>query len=316
MEVRHPPIPLVALWAAGLACLLCAAAPAAADPRECVPGGKTLFYSPHPMLDARTSPGFADSLRARLAGPLRELGYCLEPIADYRALLDTARFGDHLVLHALAGEAAQPVAAAGSPGILITVLRGRDWAANRLPEAVSRPLVSLPYTREDPAGLLDVLSRKAAEGLRRSYVAHVLIQSRPGEARVEASNGLQGTTPVEWILPLGSLTVSLEKPGHLGMKRDLDLAAPGQHNYDLQLARRRFYHSRFIWPALAFGASALGAYALEDHYYSRYQGYGADVARNRPEAFGHTFRIAKTYERIAAGSLFMAGSCLALSFRF
>lgn len=313
MAVRNPLIPILALWAASLALPVSAYS---AEPRECAPGGKALFYSPHPMLDARTAPGFADSLRSRLTGPLRELGYCLEPIVDYRSLLDTARFGDHLVLHALAGESAQPASPAGSPGILLTVLRGRDWAANRLPEAVSRPLVSLPFTREDPAGLLDVLSRKAAEGLRRSYVAHVLIQSRPGEARVEASNGLQGTTPVEWILPLGSLSVSLEKAGHLALRRELDLAAPGQHNYDLQMAKRRFYHSRFIWPALVFGASALGAYAMEDHYYSRYQGYGADVARNRPDAFGHTFRLARTYERIAAGSFFMAGSCLALSFRF
>lgn len=265
------------------------------------------------MMDQRTMPGFSDSLRRELSPPLGGLGYCLQAVPDFRVLLDTARFGDHLVLHALVTEGPQ---VAGSAGLVVTLLSVRDWAAGMLDEGVSRPLVSLPVDREDPAGLLDVLVKKVAENLRRQYVAHVLIQSRPGEAAVRSENGLQGRTPVEWILPLGSLAVALEKPGYLPLERKLELSAPGQHNFDLQLSKRRFYHSSFMWPALVFGAASLGAYAVQEHYYAQYQAYGPGDGRNRPEVFGETFGLAKKWERTSAASLGLAAACLALSFRF
>lgn len=286
------------------------AVPAQASEPPCPPSHKFLFYSPHPLIDQRTTPGFSDSLRRQLAAPLVELGYCLQAVPDFRALLDTARLGDHLVLHALVTEGPQVT---GSAGLVVTLLSVRDWAAGKLDEGVSRPLVSLPVNREDPAGLLDVLVKKVAENLRRQYVAHVLIQSRPGEAAVKSDNGLRGKTPVEWILPLGSLAVALEKPGYLPLERKLDLTAPGQHSFDLQLAKRRFYHSSFMWPALVFGAASLGAYALQEHYYARYQSYDG---RTPPQEFGKTFKTAKTWERISAGSVSLAGACMALSFRF
>lgn len=275
----------------------------------CAPGSRILFYSPHPLLDSRTAPGFAEDLRKLMEPPLMELGYCLQGIGDYRTLLDTARFGDNLVLHALASE--------GVPAdFVVAVLPVRDWTAHRLPEAVSRPLVSLPLTRDDPSALMDVLVRKVAENLRKQYVAHVFIQSHPSEALARSTSGLQGRTPVEWILPLGSLSVALEQPGYLPLLRDLDLTVPGQHSYDLQMVKRRFYHSGFIYPMAAFGAAALGAYLMEEHYYAKYQSYGADEQRDRPEIFGRTFGVAKTWERIAYGSAILAGISFAASFRF
>jgi hypothetical protein len=292
---------------------IASALPAPASEAPCLPSHKSLFYSPHPLMDQRTMPGFSDSLRRQLTEPLGILGYCLQAVPDYRALLDTARLGDHLVLHALVTEGTQVT---GSAGLVIAMLSVRDWAAGKLDEGVSRPLVSLNVNREDPAGLLDVLVKKVAENLRRQYVAHVLIQSRPGQAEVKSDNGLRGKTPVEWILPLGTLMVELDKPGFLPLERKLDLTVPGLHSFDLQLAKRRFYHSSFMWPALAFGAASLGAYALQEHYYARYQAYGPEDGRNRPEVFGKTFRTAKNWERISAGSLSLAGACLALSFRF
>jgi hypothetical protein len=290
-----------------------AAVPAIASSEGCGPGSRLLYYSPHPLLDERTAPGFSDSLGNRMVQPLRELGYCLTAIEDYRTLLDTSRHGGDLVLHALVSEGPQTY---GPGGFLVTLLTVRDLASGKLPEAISRPLVSLPLQRDDPAGLVDVLARKVAENLRRQYVAHVIIQSRPPEAWVRAASGLDGKTPVEWILPLGTLPVVLEKPGYLPLHRELDLSAPGQHNIDLHLAKRRFYHSRFIYPVLAFGATALASYALEEHYYAEYRSLGAEDLRNRPEVFGRTFRVAKTYERIAVGSLALATGCLLLSFRF
>ena len=290
-----------------------AAGPATASTEGCSPGSRLLFYSPHPMLDERTSPGFSDSLGRRMIQPLREMGYCLTAVEDYQVLLDTAGHGDDLVLHVLASEGPQTF---GPGGFLVTLLTVRAFATGKLPEAVSRPLAALPLQNDDPAGFLDVVARKVAENLRKQYVAHVIIQSRPPEASVRSASGLSGKTPVEWILPVGTLPVVLEKPGYMPLRRELDLSVPGQHNIDLHLAKRRFYHSRFMYPMVAFGASALAAYALQEHYYAEYRNLGAQDLQNRPEAFGRTFRVAKTYERIAAGSLAMATGCLLLSFRF
>jgi hypothetical protein len=108
----------------------------------------------------------------------------------------------------------------------------------------------------------------------------------------------------------------LQRPGYIPLRREIDLASPGLHTYDLQLNRRRFYHSRFFYFAVAFGIAATGAYAAEMHYYNLYQSYGPDDQTNRPEVFGRTFRIAKNWERAAAASLLLAGASLGLSFRF
>lgn len=300
-------------WITSLALGALAAAAWAGPIPECRPGTQTLFYSPQTALDSKTFPGFSDSLFRSLEAPLGELGYCLQTPRDSRILLDTARFGDNLLLHPLVLEGPMPM---GPAQFVVALMQGRDWAADQVSEAISRPLVSLPLYQGDPAGLLEVLVRKVAENLRLQYVAHVLIQSRPGEASTRAGNGMQGKTPVEWILPLGSLDVLLEKPGYIPLRQKLDLTAPGLHSYDFHLAKRRFYHSGFIYPAIALGVVAMGAYVLEEHYYGQYQRLGADDALNRPESFEETFKVAKSYERIAYASLALAGGCLTLSFWF
>ncbi|HLP42977.1 MAG TPA: PEGA domain-containing protein [Fibrobacteria bacterium] len=311
MAKSHSPFEaLLALWAL----LAVAVAPSrAVEAPGCPPVAQEIFFSPHPLLDSQTVSGFSDSLRLRLIVPLSELGYCVRAIEDYRSLLDTGKFGDNIILHALVSEGSSTT---GPGTFTVTLLTGKEWAAGKMKDAVLRPLVSLSMRRDDLAGLVDVLVRKIAENMRLQYVAHVLIHSRPEAVSVGAENGLRGRTPVEWILPLGSLNVTLEKPGYIQLTRTLDLTTPGQHNYDFHLVRRRFYHSRLFYPAVGFAAAALAAFTLEQHYYGKYQGYGAVEARESPAVFGKTFRVAKTYERIGYGSLALAGACLAFTFRF
>jgi hypothetical protein len=278
---------------------------------DCKTGNQTLFYSPHPLLDTRTAPGFADSVRRQLAEPLRDLGYCLEEIKDYRAILDTSRFGDNLVLQAQSEDAG-----GGSGTVLVALLRVRELARGGLSEAVSRPLVSLRFGPGEIGSLPNILSKKVSENLRRQFVADLLLRSHPPGAAVRTPSGLEGRTPVEWVMPLGIVPVTLEKTGYLPLRRDIDLAAPGRHAYDLQMVRKRFYHSRFIYPALAAGAATVIAFAFEDHYYAKYQALGPQDQKDRPEAFGETFRTAKTFERLAYTSLGLAWLNLALCFTF
>jgi hypothetical protein len=289
-----------------------ASKPATAAPgKPCKSGSQILFYSPHPLLDTRTTAGFADSLRRQLQAPLAELGYCLEEAGDYRALLDTTRFAENLVLQTLVNEES-----GGSGTFLVAMLRVRELARGKLAEALSHPLVSLHFGPGELSSLPNILGKKISENLRSQYVADLLIRSYPPGAMISTAGGLNGATPVEWVMPLGIVKVALEKDGWMPLKREINLSGPGLHTYDLQMSKRRFYHSKFIYPTLAAGAISLIAFGLESHYYSEYLALGAQDRTNRPEIFGKTYNTAKTYESIAYTALGLAWLNLALCFTF
>ncbi len=255
--------------------------------------------------------GFSDSLLAQLRDPARELGYCVESVTDPRTLLDTAKYGDMLYLQPSVRDEG-----AGAASLIVATLRVRELARGKLAEAVSRPLVSLRFSPAEASSLANVLGKKIAENLRSQYVADLLLRSHPAGATVRTASGLEGSTPVEWVMPMGSFEVTLAKPGYLDIVRQVELNSPGQHTYELQLVKRRFYHSRFIYPALGAGVISLAAFALENHYYSAYQGLGAADGKAHPEKFGDEFHAAKNYERLGFTALGMAWLNLALCFTF
>lgn len=295
--------------------LCCAAMPlalqAAPFAPECGPSAQELYYSPRIRSEGLLPQGFPDSLWAHLADPIRELGYCLTPAQDARILADTSAHGDNLFLQAVAG-----AEAGGAVSMSIAALRVRELARGKLPEAEARPLVYLRFMPSEAEGLYSVLAKKVGENLRNQYVAVLLIRSTPAGAEVRSASGLEGATPVEWVVPLGSLDVSLGKAGYLQTRRKLDLEAPGQHTYDLQLVKRRFYHSGFIYPTAAAGLISAAAFILENHYYGVYQSLGAEDRANRPQAFSENFRNAKNYEHLGYAALGAAAFSLVLCFAF
>jgi hypothetical protein len=284
---------------------------AAPTPPQCGPANQEIFYAPRIRSEGLLPPGFADSLWRYLADPVRELGYCLTPAQGTRMVADSTAHGDNLFLQATAGSEN-----GGAVSMSIAALRVRELARGMLPEAEARPLVYLRFLPAEAAGLYSVLAKKVAENLRNQYVAVLLIRSIPPGAAVRSASGLEGATPVEWVVPLGSLDISLAKPGYLNVRRNLDLEAPGQHTYDLQLVKRRFYHSKFIYPTLAAGLISAAAFVLENHYYGVYQSLGAEDRANRPQAFAENFRNAKNYERIGYAALGAASLSLVLCFAF
>lgn len=282
--------------------------------QECKVGSQVLYYSPHPLLDAATIEGFSDTLGRELREPLSELGYCIQEAGDYRSISDpsdTARHGDNLVLQIQAESAS-----AGPGTILVALLRARDLARGKLAEAFAHPLVSFRYDPGEASSLSSILAKKISENLRSQYVADLLVSSHPAGASVRSSAGLEGTTPVEWVLPLGNLQVTMEKKGYLPLVREIDLSSPGRHAYDLQLSKRRFYHSPFIYPTLVAGAVSLIALGLENHYYEEYRSLGPQDLKNRPAVFGKTFQTAKIYEGIAYTAMGLAWLNLTLCFVF
>jgi hypothetical protein len=295
--------------------LVCAFAPWAygADPAPngCGSANQEIFYAPRIRSEGLLPPGFADSLWMQLADPVRELGYCLIPAQDTRMGADSATHGENLFMQATAGNET-----GGAISISIAALRVRELARGKLPEAEARPLVYLRFQPGEAVGLYSVLAKKVAENLRNQYVAVLLIRSNPAGAAVRSASGLEGSTPVEWVVPLGNLDISLAKPGYLRARRDLDLESPGQHTYDLQLVKRRFYHSKLIYPTVAAGLISAAAFILENHYYGVYQSLGAEDRANRPGAFAENFRNAKNYERIGYAALGAASLGLVLCFAF
>ncbi len=285
---------------------------------ECENGRQKIFFSAHPLLDTRFGNGFTDTLRSQLKSPLAELGYCLVDIKEYILRKDSAQLSDNLVLHSIVSEGPDPFAGSlvGSGTFLVAALNIHDWAAGKLPEAISRPLVTLRYHASEIPGLPNILVKKIAENLRSQFVAQLLIQSRPAGAIVHASSGLEGVAPVEWVVPLGEFSVTLESKGYLSIRRDLDLSTPGSHSFEMQMVKRRFYHSKFIYPALVFGAASGLAYIFESYFYSAYRDLGPQDQQDHPERFSKTFHTAKILERTSYGALFASVTCLAFSFRF
>jgi hypothetical protein len=319
---RRLSIPLIRFWASSTLILLLAArlpampagsAAVSTSGMDCQAGLQILFYSPHPLLEGATETGFSDSIKTQLRAPLEDIGYCLQEIRDHRSVLGAAQYAENLVLHV---QIANTTEYTGGGTILIALLKVTDLARGKLAEALSRPLVTLPFQVGEVFSLTNILVKKITENLRSQYVADIHIRSNPPGARVRTLAGLEGKTPVEWVMPLGISPVTLEKTGYLSLERNIDLTTPGMHTFDLQMAKRRFYHSKFIYPALASGAISLAAFALENHFYSKYLDLGREDLENRPDAFGKNFRAAKTYERIAYTSLGLAWLNLVLCFTF
>lgn len=292
-------------WIA-VATLLWAAAAAWAD-TACRAGGDPLYLSCDSALDSEVFAGFRDSLFASLERPIGEIGYCLrrfdEQTADTSALLlHVSYHGSH---------------AAGQPGAVhAALLEVSRFSRLGIREALKHPLVVLDYAPDDPVTFLRVLVRKIVENMRTSYVCHLVVESDPAGVHLRTDRGLEGTAPVEWILPLGEVTLSARRENYLPVDKTLDLSTPGNHRVYLQLGRRRFYHSRWMYGVVGAGLGSAVSYGLCRYYYGQYRALGAEERAATPERFGETFTRAKNLERMSAGLLGVAGLCLSLSFWF
>gem|GEM_PF-3705173 len=272
----------------------------------CPTASRPLFYHPDRELNSIVFPGFADSLELRLQKPLAALGYCIsEP---WHKTSDSDSGGLGLLI----------TASSSSSGsrILATVLQEKQLNAGLANQALRRPLAELDWDGMENGAMILIFSQKIAENLRVQYVAEVTVQTQPAGAVVKAENGLEGKAPLEWVLPLGMLSIEAHYPGYLPRQISLDISKPGDHTVSLPLTRRRFYHSKFFPVAAIAATGALGAYVVQNYYYGQYQRLGIEDQRNRPDRFGELFHTAQTWEKASSVSLGLAILSLGLSFRF
>lgn len=254
-------------------------------------------------------------LVASLRGPLEDIDYCIRPLESGALPLPDSQQTQSFLMTISARPAGGDCDSGLCTEVVVALVRAREASVEAIQAARQRPLAVVPWLAHDPQTSRDVFSRKVVENLRASYLCHLSIESEPAAAEVSASSGLEGTTPVEWIVPVGPLTLEAAAEGYRGFSKELDLSRPGRHNVYLQLERRRFYHSRLMIPTVAFGVAAGVFYGLDRYYYERYRSLGEDDYWNRPGAFGTTFERAKLMERLAGVCAGLAGVSLVLSFR-
>jgi PEGA domain len=291
---------------AWIVCCLVAACAWAKPDRSCPSQNRKLFYHSEGLAHGGLETGFSDSLFQRLNGPLQVLGYCLTP--EIPAVADSQAKELGLWLSARPTEYEVRLTAA--------VLQESQRSPQRIAQAMRRPLTELDILPGEAMTAAFIFAQKVVENLRTQYVAQVAIITVPDSATIRSDRGLEGKTPLEWVLPLGHLQVTVSHPGYQTREINLDLNRPGEHTANLALMKLRFYHSRFFPYTLGLAASAFGAYLAQNYYYTEYHRLGLEDQRQRPERFGELFRTAKTWENVAGYCLAAAGLGLALSFSF
>lgn len=304
----------------------------------CKVGKRPLYFFADTTLATRLPETFQVRLYAQLVTPLDEIGYCLSeyhsgvlsdtavqeemvmclsmvPVISEKTLLlpEGADAPDSTVNvsslnMALFDTTAQMEVALVRAGAMLRN-NGRPWER-------TSPLLTVTCHPDELATFESVLIRKIIENLRDQYICHLKIESAPEGAVIRSKSGLEGITPLEWIIPVGKLKVTGELEGYEPIRRTIDLSEPGSHMYRLEMGRKRFYHSRFFVSGLVLGASSAICYGIDRFFYNEYRRLGKEDRVNAPEQFGKKFAVAKNFERAAGVTLALAGVSLVFSFVF
>ncbi|NLP03019.1 MAG: PEGA domain-containing protein [Fibrobacter sp.] len=278
-----------------------------AFPNDCGPGKKALHYLCDVSVINNIGSGFSADFMEQLKNPLKEIGYCLTVFSP-DVLTDSSKINDLVMNVSLFYPDSDSVA------VLLIGLQSIELFQQK--EVFENPLISLVYEPGEISTFKSVLVKKTIENLRTEYVCHLRIQSAPEGVRIRGESGLEGSTPLEWILPVGNMEITGELDGYEPVHRRLDLSKPGIHTYLLEMRKRQFYTSKFIYPAAIFGLGAVTCFAAERYYYSKYMELGREDFFNHPERFENTFNRAKTFERAALTSLILSAVSFTLTFWF
>jgi hypothetical protein len=277
-------------------------------PPQCPAGKQALWYCPHERLDAKTYGGFSRELFNDLAVQLAGIGYCLRYYSPGDSLASSPGARDNLCLQIHMNDVA---ANRGSDyGTVEKTLVVELCKISELTKAkTNRLMLTLVYDSDDPVSLRSVFVKKIVENLRTQYICNVTITSDPPGVRVKTSGQLTDLTPLEWVVPVGSLQVQCSKMKYLAFNKELMLSKPGAYSYFLQMRKRQFYNSKYFYPALALLISSAVFYYYDGYYYDRYNRLGEYELRNSPDSFRSSFQNARNFENASLAS-FASGCCL------
>lgn len=283
---------------------------------NCKPNSKPIYFYCAESVRSFTDPGFTVRIYNQFRDPLSEIGYCLE-FLDRETLSDTINKNEMILYITMEHEQNQQFDIVDSISVMhINLISIEDWNTRRKDKSSRHPLISLSYKPEELSTFETVLIRKTIENLRTQYVCNLRIHSSPQGAFIRSESGLEGVTPLEWILPVGDISINATLDGYEQMKKELDINDPGIHTIFLQMDKRQFYNSKFIYPSIAFGLSAVACFIAESQYYSKYTKLGKDEYYNDPSKFNKTFEKARNCERIAIVSTILCGITFGFTFLF
>jgi hypothetical protein len=276
--------------------------------QECKPEARPIYFTMNRMLEQNLPHSFITEFNNELGAALEEIRFCFK-ILTPEILSDTSKY-DEIVMYMSSDN--QTIDTFNS--IIISTLTINDWVQGNIGTSLEHPLISISYQPEELSTFRSVLIKKIIENIRTQYVCHIRIQSSPSNINITTDLGLEGKTPLEWIIPVGNLTLKSKTDGYEPFQKKIILDEPGIHTYFLNLKKKQFYHSRFIIPAVVFLLSSAACYYGEHYYYSRYTNYGRDDALNNPDIFGKTYNTARKFETAKYASLALCGISLSISF--
>jgi hypothetical protein len=277
------------------------------------PQKQVLWYLPQEELDVKTRAGFAEELFNDLGPGLSEIGYMLRNYSPHDSLVRSATSPNDLCMfiHITDNVA---IRESGGVALVVELCKIGELTRANHDSSVFRQLVLLAYTRDDPTTLRSVFVKKIVENLRSQYICNVSITSDPEGVRVKTPTRLTDVTPLEWVVPAGSLRVQCVKNNYLAFNKDLPLPKPGSYAFYFQMKKRQFYNSNFFYPALALFLGSAVCYYGKGYFYDRYNRLGEIDLRNSPGSFQSTFQTAKDFEY---GSIaFLATGCCLLGLTF
>jgi hypothetical protein len=276
---------------------------------NCKPDKKPLFVVFDTSLERVTSTDFPKEFYEELSKPLLDIGYCIQRLEDSNPA-DSLLNGNPLLFLKLDASVRD-----GDPenvnGYWLTVGKFQNENDNLSNEF---PLLSMAFDTTELMTLQSVLVKKIVENIRTQYVCHLRIQSSPDGVSIVTLQGLEGRTPLEWILPVGDISIEGKKDGYESIQKRVDLSSAGVHTIFLQMRKRQFFNSKFIYPAIVFGLSSVTCYSLDRYYHKKYMSLGKDTYYNNPSEFEQTFNKAKRFETASIVSLACALTSLTITF--
>ncbi len=286
----------------------------AALPEECGKGKKLVLFKASEAVDSKIRAGFSDDFFDALNTPLKEIGYC--PI-----FLEKNHFEDTLlrntpVLFVDVTEQLNESESTSTVIFQIYYLPLEEIRSDFLISQKANLLISLGFIPDELSTFEAVAVRKTVENLRTQYVCHLRLESDPSGIQINSSIGLEGKTPLEWVIPVGDLEIEGFMKGYSALRRNLKLDSPGSHTYVLEMKARQFYNSRFMIPTVAFGVSSIVLFGLERYYYSQYLDLDRETYFNNPEKFGDLFNKAKKIEYAAFSALGLTAVSFTCTFIF
>jgi hypothetical protein len=272
----------------------------------CKASNRPIHFIVNTTLQKNLPSDFSQGLYQELESSLYEIGFCLQTM-DSTVLNDTTK-RDELIMYMTTETEVSSNIAEGE-NLLICLERVEDWAKGNIKIALAHPLISISYQPEELSTFQTVLVKKIVENIRTQYVCHVRIQSNPSGILITSPIGLEGKTPLEWILPLGNMTIKNKTNGYEPFQKRVDLSEPGIHTYFLELKKKQFYNSKFLVPTIIFALASAACYGGERIYYSKYLNLGKEDYLS-PEKFENTYNKASMYEKVSLITL----ACATVSF--